>query len=164
MAAAPGRLSYSNWFITLNPNQRFKSYDDAKPLLLALQRAIKKVFGDLSRYVQFKAPGHSWDPAYVLSVKVKQGVEFSPERGMPHVHFLIGIKHRSKIHLDYALIQQDVRASLAEDCPANFCHRPTPDAPLEPKGIYFYSRLYRDAAANYDAYVDKDTAVRQSAL
>lgn len=168
--AAPGRLSYSNWFITINSNQRYRTYEDAKPLLLALQKAIKKVFSDLAKYVQFKSAGHSWAPAYILEVKVKQGVEFSPERGLPHVHFLIAIKHRSKIHLDYALIQHDVRASLAEDCPASFCTQTVVDTPegpktvTEPKNLYFFSRLYRDAAANYSAYVDKDSETRQNSL
>lgn len=169
--AKPGRLSYSNWFITINTNQRYATYEEAKPLLLSLQKAIKKVFEGLQRYVQFKgADGHDWSPAYILGVKVKQGVEFSPERGLPHVHFLIAIKHRSKIHLDYALIQKDVRESLAEDCPASFCTRKTIDTPegpktvTEPKNLYFFSRLYRDAAANYSAYVDKDSAARHEQL
>lgn len=170
MAAAPGRLAYSNWFITINTNQRYRTYDEAKPLLVSLQRAVKKVFDDLPRYVQFKSPGHSWEPSYVLGVRVKQGVEYSPERGMPHVHFLVAIKHRSKIHLDYALIQRDIRASLAESCPDSFCTRSTVDGPdgpttvTTPKNLYFFSKLYRDAAANFDAYVDKDSAVRQSSL
>lgn len=164
----PGRLSYSNWFITINTNQRYRTYEEAKPLLVALQKAIKKVFGDLQRYVQFKTPGDEWTPAYIIGVKVKQGVEFSPERGLPHVHFLIAIQHRSKIHLDYARIQKDVRESLAADCPASFCTQRTIDTPngpetvTEPKNLYFFSRLYRDAAANYSAYVDKDSGARQA--
>jgi len=139
-------------------------------LLVALQQAIKNVFGDLSRYIQFKSPGDEWTPAYILGVKVKQGVEFSPVRGLPHVHFLIAIRHRSKIHLDYALIQKDVRASLAADCPASFCTQETIDTPegpktvTVPKNLYFFSRLYRDAAANYSAYVDKDSAARAASL
>lgn len=166
----PGRLSYSNWFITINTNQRYHTYDEAKPLLVALQKAIKKVFDDLQSYVQFKTPGDEWTPAYIIGVKVKQGVEFSPERGLPHVHLLIAIAHRSKIHLDYAMIQKDVRESLAADCPASFCTRKTIDTPdgpkvvTEPKNLYFFSRLYRDAAANYSAYVDKDSAARQASL
>lgn len=161
---APGRRAYSNWFITISTNQRYSDYDSAKPLLRALQRAIKDVFDHLSDYVEFRTAGHSWTPEYITSVRVKQGVEFSPVRGQPHVHFLIAIQHRSRIHLDYAKIQKSVRESLAADCPDCFSVTREVDGHTvrEPKNLYFFSRLYRDAAANYDAYVDKDRGQRET--
>jgi len=153
--AKPGRLANSNWFITINTNQRFATYDDAKPLLRSLQNAIRNVFQNLSQYIDFRIEGHEWTPEFIDRVRVKQGVEFSEANHLAHVHFMIAIRHRSKIHLDYAKLQLFVRQSLAKDCPTNF----TTEAG-EAKNIYFNSKVYRDAAANFESYIDKDSTIR----
>lgn len=155
------RLSNSNWFITINTNQVFTTYDQARPLLLALQRAIKSVFQHLDTYVTFKpeAAGHAYTPEFIDRVRVKQGVEFSEKRGLAHVHFMIAIRHRSKIQLDYAKIQTDVRESIARACP-EYCA----NADGSPKTLYFFSKVYRDAAANFESYIDKDAGVRRDEL
>lgn len=153
------RLSNSNWFITINTNQRFANYEQAKPLLLALQRAVRDVFQHLSEYVEIKREGDSWSPDFINQVKVRQGVEFSEDRGLAHVHFMIAIKHKTRIHLDYAKIQSYVRESLARSCPQ--CFR---DGDGKPKTLYFYSRVYRDAQANFEDYIDKDEAARNQLL
>jgi len=158
-----GRLANSNWFITINTNQRFDSYDDARPLLRALQIAIKNVFQNLAQYVQFKpaevAAGHTWSPEYIDRVRVKQGVEFSEARGLAHVHFMIAIRHRSKIQLNYQKIQDDVRQYIAEHCPESCLAEDG-----KPKTLYFYSKVYRDAAANFESYINKDGEIRRTKL
>lgn len=161
-----GRLSNSNWFITINTNQRFDTYDDARPILRELQIAIKSIFQNLSQYVKFKpaelALGHAYNSEYIDRVRVKQGVEFSESRGLAHVHFMIAIRHKSKIQLDYQKIQDDVRQHLADKCPECFRVQ-KPDGSLgEPKTLYFYSKVYRDAAANFESYIDKDQGVRRN--
>ncbi len=155
-----GRLANSNWFITVNTNQRFATYDAAKPLLRELQVAIKQVFINLASYVQFAPEGHAYNSEFIDRVRVKQGVEFSEDRGLVHVHFMIAIRHRSKIQLDYKKIQQDVRQHLADHCPE--CFRVVhDDGTSEPKTLYFFSKVYRDAAANFEAYIDKDENKRK---
>lgn len=159
----PGkRISYSNWFITINTNQRFDSYDKARPLLLSLQKAVRSVFQHLEEYVTFASDmvGHTWSDDYILQVRAKQGVEYSETRGLAHVHFMIAIKHRSKIRLDYSKIQTHIRQSLATDCPQ--CFRDA--ATGEPKQLYFNSKLYRNADANFQSYIDKDASVRRDNL
>lgn len=153
--AKPGRLANSNWFITINTNQRFATYDEAKPLLLSLQKSIRDIFQNLSQYIEFRVEGHTWTPNFIDRVRVKQGVEFSEANHLAHVHFMIAIRHKSRIHLDYAKLQLTVRQALAKDCPANFT-----TASGEPKNIYFYSKVYRDAAANFENYINKDDSIR----
>jgi hypothetical protein len=101
----------SNFFLTINTNQRFKDDD------LMLQNdtevfveVIEKVLNNIQSYVSIPVEAN-WDND-VQSVDVDYVVEKGNEKNCLHTHILMKIKHRTRVQLNYKLLKEHICADL----------------------------------------------------
>ena len=116
----------SNFFLTLNSNQRYEPEDphreeDAE----AVEDVVKEIVQNLPRYVKIIEKNHKWSTDVIEDVDVEYAVEYGEKSKALHAHILVRIKHRSRVQLDFEAIKRD------------FAHG------LGLKNVYFDSRLLR---------------------
>lgn len=157
MASKPSKKAkdkLSAWLITINTNQRFGSVEEAKEFMIGLQTATRNVLQRPKDIVVFteaaKARGEHWSPDVILNAMAKQGVEWSEDNHLVHVHAVIQFRHRSTIRLNYAAIKSKIQNHLVEHFPQWMCY-----SNGEPKKLYFNARAFTPSQAVVD-YVTKD--------
>lgn len=101
----------SNFFLTINTNQRFQDDD---PMLEndteVFVGVIQNVLNDIQSYVNLPPEG-DWDRD-VESVDVDYVVEKGTEKNCLHTHILLKFKHRTKVQLNLQKIREYVCNAL----------------------------------------------------
>ena len=61
---------WSNFFLTINPNQVFKSEDLAEPFMDKLDQVVKARLNNIVDYIEVKAPNDAKSDEFIFSVDV----------------------------------------------------------------------------------------------
>jgi hypothetical protein len=97
----------SNFFLTINTNQRFK--DDDPNLQNDTEffvEVIENILNNVQEYVTIPAEAN-WDTD-VQDVDVNYVVEKGTEKNCLHTHILLKFKHNTKVQLNYKKIKEDI--------------------------------------------------------
>lgn len=106
------RLRKSNFHIIINTNVRYNAGSQELENTVSRLRVLTDEFvkeGSIQNFMKF-LDGGNWEQ--VESVKTKQTVERGPAYDQPHVHIMIMVDHRTKIHMDAERISQHFTRGL----------------------------------------------------
>ena len=138
------RLNHSNFFVTLNTNQKWNGNEEGFEMYVQkFRNAIDKIFGhqNIEKFVKWKSnitnygEKVAWNNKTIKKIEIQKAIENS-DSGL-HAHILIGIAHYSKLHLDY----NSISSSLAHE--------------MGLEKIYHYTRVFHDSKANLLDYIEK---------
>lgn len=98
------KIKYSNFFITLNTNLRYKKGDEQRRQARRdFVNGFKTVLSNIGDYVEFLNDG-SWDDVEKADVKIRP--EIGTKKGLIHGHALVRLRHRTKLRIPYAKLRQ----------------------------------------------------------
>jgi len=135
-------LKHSNFFLTINTNQRFRIRDErdvqeVQEFANRFKDTLTHIFDNIQQYL--KVPEDSeWNRKYFENINVESAVERSPDTDTVHAHILIKVDHRTKVQLDYDAIKNYI---------------------LEQMGlpnIHLFNRVYFDTHATLEDYIFKN--------
>lgn len=135
------RLRHSNFYVTLNTNQRFQAGQEGLvEFVQRLRQVASEVFSrtSIGDYMQLKKEGHKFTKEFVKSVEIDRVVERGAKNDTIHLHCLVKVAHWSSVSLDYAKI----RAKFIND--------------LGLPGLYLKIKLYHNANDSLTNYLYKD--------
>lgn len=137
------KLAHSNFFITINTNKSFQTQDEAQPMTSKLEQVLDKVLAKVADYIIIEEPGkESIEPGMIKAINIDGVAEIGPRSFQPHAHVMIAISHYTKLKLDYKQLKEDVKTEMGIE-----------------EDIYFFSKLYRDAKANFLDYMKKTQSI-----
>lgn len=84
----------SDFFVTLNTNQRYPSHDTDEARKLRRVWKEKVVPRIAHRYLRFPHGGSTID---VASIEDYSAIEFGPERALLHLHAMVRVRHNLKM-------------------------------------------------------------------
>lgn len=136
------RLHHSNYYITINTNQRFTGHEEEFNLFVEnFQNTIDNVLmsnDGLKQIIKFKDPSANFTTQFIDSINPEGVVEKSPNNNTIHAHILLKISHRTLISLDYDLIKQKIQEEM------------------NLKNIYMSVRVYRSSTDQLEDYLKKN--------
>lgn len=141
MKSKKKQLKHSNFYITINTNQQFKSDDDPKSKLLQqqLKDSISHCFNNIKDYIVLKDKNKdvTISKEWIKSIDLDGVVEVGEKYHQPHAHLLIHISHYTYIHFNYQKLKEEILENTGLDT------------------VYVYCKLYKDARANLKDYINK---------
>jgi hypothetical protein len=103
----------SNYFITVVSNATLKDYTKEEVELLAAElqeRVNRQLILFAPDYIQFLTENDSLDEISRIEFRTKPELQESRgENGQLHTHTIVAVTHDSRIHLDYALINEIIQ-------------------------------------------------------
>ena len=107
------QLRHSNFFITINTNQRFNPYsEECKIFKGKLQNAVDKLLTEkMNEIIEFKEEGE-FNTEYIKNIDIQNALEIGPETNTVHSHTLLMINHYSNIKLNYKVINEFIKTEL----------------------------------------------------
>lgn len=115
-AAQKAKLKHSNFFITINSNQRFVDVKDPafKAFDKTFRNAIDCVFSkkQFGRFIQYKGTGSGSD---VRSVRISAAAEIGDENHCLHYHILVCVSHHTCLQLKIAKIREEIADAAGVD-------------------------------------------------
>ena len=133
-------MRHSNFFITLNTNQRFnelsKEYEDYRD---KFRKCIDQLFSkdNLHNLFKFKEEDKSFGSKTIKSINIDKVVELGEENKCIHLHALISVSQYTPIHLNYTYITDFVKQKMG----------------LE--NVYFNNKVFRDNKLTLLDYINK---------
>lgn len=136
------RLHHSNYYITINTNQRFLGTEEEyEPFIEKFQNTIDKVLmsdSGLRQIIKFKDNEASFTTQFIDSINPEGVVEKSPNNNTIHAHILLKINHRTLITLDYDKIKKEIQEDMGL------------------KNVYLHVKLYRNPTDQLEDYLKKN--------
>jgi hypothetical protein len=130
------KLRHSNYFLTINTNQRFKDDDpNLENDTTFYNGVIETLLNNIDQYVKLRE-GDTWDDN-VKDVNVEYVIEKGNEKNCLHCHIFLKFTHTTDVKLNYAAIKQKICQELGL------------------KNIYMYNRISRGANENIVDYMNK---------
>ena len=102
-----GSTKESNWFVTINTNQRVTSQND--PLVAEFYEVLHVWLAELPEFISTNK-GYRTDDT--RTIKVKRTIEIGPKRKLLHAHVNIEMKHDSNVKLEFRDIKEFFAESL----------------------------------------------------
>ena len=132
----------NNDFITINTNKKLvptsKDYEDLKKKFKNVLNKMYEDIADNGLFVEFKDGVGEWSDKYIKEVSIDSAIETGPKNNALHCHFMLSIKHKANIKLDYV----DMRKKIKEDMGFK-------------TDIHLDSKLFRDNSVNLIEYIKK---------
>ena len=95
---------YSNFMITINPNQHYS--DELREKLIDASNAIFRD-GDVYKYIKFKQDGD------IIDFNIHIGTpEVGGNKGRLHLHVAFELEHQAKLQVDVAELKKDFTEKL----------------------------------------------------
>lgn len=133
------KARYSNFFITINTNQKLNPESkEAQLLRKKLKKSLNDIFNNMEKIVEFKDDKEAkWDDTFIKSVNIESVIETGPKNNAIHCHFLITIHHKTTLKLNFGKIKKII-------CDGT-----------KLKNIYINNRNYYSSGMNLRAYLKK---------
>lgn len=135
------RLKHSNFFLTINLNKQFKTYDEAVPLANEFKKVIDNCLAKISNYIEINDTVHpdaKLDSKWIKKINIQSVVEIGSKYNQPHAHVTIAITHWTRVKLNWTKLKEDIREKVGDD-----------------QEIYLYCKLFRDSQGSLEEYLRK---------
>jgi len=135
------RLRHSNFFITINPNQRFTDENDEKfkEFKKKFENVINNIFtwkNLLNNYLIIKDDNFN-EERDIRSYKIVYSIELGAQCNCLHAHLIIAIDHYTKLQLDF----NQIRETFIKE--------------LNLSNIHLYTRIFTDVFKSIQDYINK---------
>lgn len=105
------QLRNSNFYVTLNTNQRFNELSEEYQVFNAkLQKVIDQLFAkdNIHNVIILKDEKAEFTKEFIKSINIEKVIELGPVSKCVHLHAVISIAQYTPVHLNYAFIKDFV--------------------------------------------------------
>ena len=139
------QLRHSNFFITINTNQRFNKHsEEYQKFNTEFKNVIDKLFNkdNIHNVIQLKNKDAEFNNKSIKSVNIDKVVELGPVSGCVHLHAIISTEQYTPLQLNFSFIVDFVKQQM------------------KLSNVYLNSKLIKDGMASVKDYLKKGEKVK----
>ena len=102
----------SNFFLTINTNQKFNPHsEEYEKFNVNFKKSLNEIYQNIQNYITIGEKESNFDNN-VHEVDIKSATEIGPKTGSSHAHIMLGFKHNTLVKLDYPKIKEKIQNDL----------------------------------------------------